>query len=486
MATIIQQQPLYTRMPVGQKIIYTVSNSATVATEQRVKFVAEVYVSDEHPPVIGTGNIPIGTFKTIPNNKGVGIFDFTELLSNYVSSDNLCSDNTSYKKLGQKPEATFPIHLIDRFSLNKNSCRYVAVRFKTEFLYLGSVASLYNTLITIYPLNAKPIEIFNGYVKHTDELLYGTVGTNINYNYGYNIDGFQLGADTSEFLTNAPTTQWARSTDYGTLSYLTPFDAASPEPVSYIKFTYYPEYDAGGTVLSSTDQFSRAKNTGAYDVYDAKAEEMIIFFGAYPGNLRVYGANFRAYLIADEVKSYTIQAFNASAVATSEKITVNISCPNLKGYERVRLTWLNQYGTWDYYSFDQKSVKTTSTKGTTYDQLEGTWNGKEYKMDAYKGGKKSFRVNATETIKMNSDYVDEAHSTWFEELINSPEVYILKAADSPTEITTLSVAHDSLNRFAVPVRLKTTSFTKKTVANDKLIQYTFEVEKSRTLRTQAV
>ena len=107
-------------------------------------------------------------------------------------------------------------------------------------------------------------------------------------------------------------------------------------------------------------------------------------------------------------------------------------------------------------------------------------------MDAYKGGKKSFRVNATETIKMNSDYVDEAHSTWFEELINSPEVYILKAADSPTEITTLSVAHDSLNRFAVPVRLKTTSFTKKTVANDKLIQYTFEVEKSRTLRTQAV
>ena len=40
----IEQQPLYTRMPVGQKIIYTISESATVAAEQRVKFAARVYV----------------------------------------------------------------------------------------------------------------------------------------------------------------------------------------------------------------------------------------------------------------------------------------------------------------------------------------------------------------------------------------------------------------------------------------------------------
>jgi len=50
----------------------------------------------------------------------------------------------------------------------------------------------------------------------------------------------------------------------------------------------------------------------------------------------------------------------------------------------------------------------------------------------------------------------------------------------------LALTHDSLERFVTPVRLKTTSLTKKTVANDKLIQYTIEVEKSRTLRTQSV
>ena len=43
-----------------------------------------------------------------------------------------------------------------------------------------------------------------------------------------------------------------------------------------------------------------------------------------------------------------------------------------------------------------------------------------------------------------------------------------------------------MNQYVTPVRLTTSSYTKKTIANDKIMQYTFEVEKSKTLRTQAV
>ena len=69
---------------------------------------------------------------------------------------------------------------------------------------------------------------------------------------------------------------------------------------------------------------------------------------------------------------------------------------------------------------------------------------------------------------------------WFEELINSPEVYILEGFQD--EIPSFS----SLNTYVTPARLTTSSYTRKTVANDKLMQYTFEVEKSKTLRTQSV
>jgi len=48
------------------------------------------------------------------------------------------------------------------------------------------------------------------------------------------------------------------------------------------------------------------------------------------------------------------------------------------------------------------------------------------------------------------------------------------------------ITNSVLNNYVTPVRLVTSSFTEKTVANDKLIQYTFEIEKSKTLRTQAI
>ena len=100
-------------------------------------------------------------------------------------------------------------------------------------------------------------------------------------------------------------------------------------------------------------------------------------------------------------------------------------------------------------------------------------------MLGFRGGKKAFRVNASEKIKMNTDFVSEADGEWFEELINSPEVYMLEGFQ--TDIT-----FAMLNTYVTPVRLMTSSYTRKTIANDKLMQYTFEVEKSKTFRTQAI
>ena len=69
-----------------------------------------------------------------------------------------------------------------------------------------------------------------------------------------------------------------------------------------------------------------------------------------------------------------------------------------------------------------------------------------------------------------------------EELINSTEVYLINGYDgtesSPYETIT--------NKYVEPVRVTTSSYTRKTIANDKLMQYTIEVEKSKTKRTQSV
>ena len=80
---------------------------------------------------------------------------------------------------------------------------------------------------------------------------------------------------------------------------------------------------------------------------------------------------------------------------------------------------------------------------------------------------------------MNTDFVSESDNVMFEELINSPEVYLLQGFQT-------DAVGSALNQYVTPVRLTTSRFAKKTVANDKLIQYTFEIEKSKTLRTQSI
>ena len=80
---------------------------------------------------------------------------------------------------------------------------------------------------------------------------------------------------------------------------------------------------------------------------------------------------------------------------------------------------------------------------------------------------------------MNTGFVSEDDNVIFEELINSPEVYLLDGYQTDTGTS-------ALNQYIKPVRITTSSFTRKTVANDRLMQYTFEIEKSNTLRTQSI
>ena len=76
-------------------------------------------------------------------------------------------------------------------------------------------------------------------------------------------------------------------------------------------------------------------------------------------------------------------------------------------------------------------------------------------------------------------YAKHQVSDYLMELFNSPEVYMLQGFQTDSLFS-------GFNQYVAPVRMQTSSFVKKTIGNDKLIQYTFEVEKSKTLRTQSI
>jgi hypothetical protein len=464
MATQIEQTPLYTQLPVGQEVIFVVSNNTIVSGFTNVRFIADVYISDTIPSSITTTSTATATFKTTPNNAGVGIFDFKQVVENYVSADNMAYNQSKYKTTVTTDSTPHPIHLIDKYSRNKKAARWLTIQFKTQYTDANGDVQ------TVQEINSVDYQMFNGYLKYSDILTMGT-GVTAN-NFGYDLSNYNLSAQTDSFLTNAPATQYANLEDYGTLAFLSPNDN-----LEYIKLTYN---DSSGSQIG-TENINKNWTNGAYTNFSSYISEKLLYFGCFPANLQNWSGTFQALVSAETIQggSIDVQAFDDSSNRISKKYTININCPNLKGYESIRLCWLNQWGAWDYYTFTQKSTRSVSTKGSTYEQLAGTWNEAAYRVDSYKGGKKAFRVNATEKITMNSDFVSESENDMFEELINSPEVYILEGYQTDGTFS-------ALNQYVKPVRLTTSSFTKKTVANDKLIQYTFEVEKSKTLRTQSV
>ena len=132
-----------------------------------------------------------------------------------------------------------------------------------------------------------------------------------------------------------------------------------------------------------------------------------------------------------------------------------------------------------------KSTRAVRTNKTQYTQLKGTWNNAKYLPMGYQGGQKNFRVNATERLVLNTDFLNDLDSEWMEGLINSPCVYIVNQYSTEGYSSSATIS-GIINKYVEPVIVTTSDFIRKTKANDKLIQYTIEVERNKTQKTQAI
>ena len=473
MATTITQKPKYKRLvPVGQEIIFVVSNNTLVQTKTNVKFVAKVHISDGSIVNLSNTSTQIGTFKTVPNNKGVGIFNFRDVIESYVSSDNTSAEDSSVKGVKDITGGTYPLHIIDRFSFNNNLSKFFAVQFVVQYLDDVVGSATFGQIVEEDFANSTSYNIFNGYVPF--DAIYKQDGAN----FGFDMEttpSYVIGSNSSAlFLTNMPDVQYCNAEDYMTIAlFRNSF------------FTQYKisTYNFSNVLIGTASSlFQNTLNNGG-SAFNNNTKRNFQYIGIGVANIRQRFAAFNTEITAGNVKYYEFTCLDSSGAAVSKTLTINVNCPTLKGYEPVRLCWLNQWGAWDYYTFTLKSTKTFNTKGSTYNQLGGSWNDSSYKLNSFKGGKKSFRVNATEKITINTDYITEEEGKVFEFMINSPEVMLLSGY---IEETASEFAEKANNQYVQPVRLMTNNITRKTIANDKLIQFTFEVEKTKTLRTQSV
>lgn len=261
------------------------------------------------------------------------------------------------------------------------------------------------------------------------------------------------GAGTSKFLTDGPTTREIKSDQSAYLYLIASEDNA---PAKY-EIKAYAEYDAQGTPTAT------ATVTNPYALTHSasfKTRYLRLPIGTYDIP-RTDGTRYSAgnpLTILNGAKSYTIRLQSTHA-NISETITFNID-QDCSKYEGVRLHWLGRLGGFESFNFNLKSIDRTDIKRKSYRQQHHTWTGTDWSYDKMSRGRTEYDTQTTKKIKINTGYLSDSESVWMESLFSSPTIY------------------EERSNELISINIDGRSIIKQTSLNNKLCQYTFDLEYS--------
>jgi hypothetical protein len=118
-------------------------------------------------------------------------------------------------------------------------------------------------------------------------------------------------------------------------------------------------------------------------------------------------------------------------------------------YTPVLCDFVNRYGGWQTITFFKAQTNAVSVKGSEYNLLPDAID-----YNIYKGQSKVFNINGTQTVKLNTGWVDENYNELITDLLLSETVLL----DNK------------------PVKVKTQSHTYKTQLKDKMINFEIDFE----------
>lgn len=496
MAIIVQQEPGYHTAPAGQELMFVINEDTGLLTSTTFpKIIANVLVANDK---VFTDLVLTAQFKAAPNGAGVCMFDFGQIVENVLTPDynGFISDQpAAFSTLQGLPYTEnryyHTIHNIDKYAYSQNSAKYFQVSFTLEFLGGDGVNNNVVAPNGMYAA-AQPLYLFNGVLYDTDVQKYpSTLQPN---NYGYDLSNYFLQTNSAPkgiggFLTNSPKIQYATLEDYGTFAF---FNNMNEEYYSFdvgagnlntIKNITIKLYDSSDSQIGTTITLDNEQVNGGFgghvstadDTSSPWAKTQLLYAGVFPANLRGWSTVFQTQAATGNLAYYTVQAINQQGDDAGLEYRINIVEECL--YPPIRLTWLNKFGTWDYYTFMKKSTRSLKTTRKEYTKLRGTWNSSSYNPNQQSGGKKNYLIETNETIKVNTDYITEEEGVWLEELFNSQEMYIVNPYFTYSGL-------DVINKFLEPVNVTNTSYKRKTKLNDKLIQYSFDLKRVSNRKTQ--
>lgn len=144
----------------------------------------------------------------------------------------------------------------------------------------------------------------------------------------------------------------------------------------------------------------------------------------------------------------------------SKDITIDVEILEECKYEPKKVTFVNKFGALQDMYFFKKSVEKMNIKKESY--KSNILNGVSYSSSNHVY--RDFNVVGKESVTLSSGFLSEEYNEVFKQMMLSEKVWITNITDEGEQV--------------LPINVKTSDITYKTSLNDKLVEYTFEFDKS--------
>ena len=408
----------------------------TSSAYTKVVYVVEgLTTEDRYVLRVNIGGTPVATFKQPPNPSGVGMFDISKVLQSYFSEKFV--EETQYA--------------------TDNNGAYLSYQVEA-WLESGQTPGAIATDQTRYAINAYDNwRSLNGDLTSFIPVPGSIVCENSNINARY--------SSQYNFLTNFPETYKVRPDEYKTLSFFAKVDVGGTnfgpnEAPFFVVFTYFLDgaQVAQGAYTLANFRGSSLRTDCQDMTVNITDSNSITTIGVGPQNQADAGisGNWDSYRVDVMSYNYCDNALITDCSSVAEMLlkaddviyTANFEIEeNCSPFEPITVSFMNQYGVRDYYTWTKRNTKQVTTARNEYTKALGSWSDTTFSIDQQGRGRTVFSSFADTEMTLSTDWMTDEVSTWLQELYMSPSTMIYyKGQWEPVVITSQTYEEKSYSR----------------------------------------
>lgn len=215
-------------------------------------------------------------------------------------------------------------------------------------------------------------------------------------------------------------------------------------------------YDSSDAQVGSTVSFSH-KGFDGYGEFLDGANPTITSASLLQSNTTMYWLEGQAGRIPEEssgaINYYSFGSSDTTASAGGQSVTIKRVCE--ARYTPILVTFVNKFGALQDMYFFKKSIESVSTSSETYKRSLVDSTGS---YSTNKHSVRTLRTIGTQSITMNTGYMDQGMNPVLEQLLMSQQVWM----NYESNVT--------------PITITSNQLTYKTSVNDKLVDYTITAQ----------